>query len=302
MRRSMGVALAVVTALALVAGVLSRREPTTRVETPPAAEADSVSSVESGVTSALVPEGARPAPAAPKPERMLLVGDSVAFSLKDQLTVAAWANGISLSNAAVSGCSVIGGITTDTAGTPFPWSEGCAGGIPAYHERMVSMFQPQLVVWLSAWESVDRILDDGTWARFGTFEGNQRIMAEIDEAARRLTAGGARLVIVTLAPPPPDATDKHEAAVNLPLLNTLLREYAHDHPDKVFVAEMAELLCSTDACPSRVDGMVPRPDGVHFDDTHSGRWVADQLIPMLLAPVIPADPDEREARAGATRG
>jgi len=289
-RRSMGVALAVVTALALVAGALSRREPVTRVSTRGPRDAHSVSSVRSGVSPELVPRGARPAPAAPKPERILLVGDSVAFSLKDQLTIAGWANGISLYNASVSGCSVIGGITTDTAGTPFPWSAGCAGGIPAYHERMIAMFRPELVVWLSAWESVDRILDDGTWARFGTFEGNQRIMAEIDEAAQRLTAGGARLVIVALAPPPPDAPDKHEAAVNLPLLNTLLREYAHEHADKVFVAEMAELLCTTDTCPSTLDGMVPRPDGVHFDDTNSGRWVADHLIPMLLAPVIPAAP------------
>jgi hypothetical protein len=305
-RRSVGVALVVVTALALLAGALSRREPVRRVATPTVKvkgkSADPASSPGTAVSPEVVPDGARPAPVAPKPERILLVGDSVAFSLKDQLTIAAWANGIALYNASVSGCSVIGGITTDTAGTPFPWSAGCADGIPKYHEQMIAMFQPQLVVWLSAWDSVDRILDDGTWARFGTFEGNQAIIAEIDEAAQRLTAGGARLVIVTLPPPPPDAPDKHEAAVNLPLLNTLLRGYAHDHPDKVFVAEMAELLCSTDTCPSNVDGMVPRPDGVHFDDTHSGRWVADQLIPMLLAPVIPADPGTRETRAPATPG
>jgi len=295
----MGVALVVVTALALLAGGISSRRAVTRVATS-AHSQQKAASVRAEVRPELVPEGARPAPAAPKPERMLLVGDSVAFSLKDQLTIAAWANGIALYNVSVSGCSVIGGITTDTAGKPFPWSEGCASGIPKYQEQMVAMFQPQLVVWLSAWESVDRILDDGTWARFGTFEGNQRIMAEIDKAAQRLTAGGARLVIVALAPPPPDAPDKHEAAVNLPLLNTMLRQYAHDHSDKVFIVEMAELLCGTDTCPSTVDGLVPRPDGVHLDDTSSGRWVADHLIPMLLAPVIPADPDTHATRAATT--
>ena len=305
MRRSMGIALALVTGLALLAGALSTRQSATRVSTAVEVKGKRAGSTPSGPRVAapeLVPDGARPAPAAPKPERMLLVGDSVAFSLKDQLTIAGWANGIALYNASVSGCSVIGGITTDTEGTPFPWSEGCAGGIPAYHERMVAMFQPQLVVWLSAWESVDRILDDGTWARFGTLEGNQRIMAEIDEAAQRLTAGGARLVIVALAPPPPDAPDKHEAAVNLPLLNTMLRDYAHDHADKVFIVEMAELLCTADTCPATVQGIVPRPDGVHFDDTNSGRWVADHLIPMLLAPAIPAEPSDRVKRASAIPG
>ena len=133
----------------------------------------------------------------------------------------------------------------------------------------------------------------GTIVRFGTPDGNKRLMELIDEAAQRLTAGGARLVIVTLAPPPRENTDKHEATANRPILNELLREYAHEHPDNVFVAEMAEILCGEQICPSVVEGHTPRPDGVHFDDTAGGRWVSDQLIPMLLQPVIPADPRER---------
>jgi len=295
----MGVALAVVTALALLAGALSRREVATRVSTPPvpSREADAASP-----ESASTPAVAQPAPAMPAPRRMLLVGDSVAFSLKDQLLIAATAHGIAMHSAAASGCSVIGGVTTTPEGIPFPWAVGCAVAIPALHEQVISMVQPELVVWLSAWESVDRILDDGTWVQFGTFEGNQRIKAEIDEAAQRLTAGGARLVIVTLAPPPPDAPGKHDAMVRLPLLNTLLREYAREHADEVFIVEMAEILCPTEPCPSTVNGIVPRPDGIHFDDTVSGRWVADQLVPMLLAPVIPADPRTNEARAPAAPG
>jgi len=294
-RRSMGVALVVVTTLALLAGAISIRRPVTRVSTPAFAVKGKSADAASSASSApeLVPKGARPAPAIPTPQRMLLVGDSVAFSIKDQLYLAAGAQGISMHNGALSGCSVIGGITTDASGKPFPWSEGCARGIAKFHEELIAMVQPQLVVWISAWESVDRILEDGTWARFGTPEGNERIMEEIDAAAQRLTAGGARLVIVTLAPPPPDATGKHEATVNLPVLNDLLRQYAHDHSDKVFVVEMGEILCGEEICPSTVEGYSPRPDGVHFDDTAGGRWVSDQLIPMLLQPVIPANPRSR---------
>jgi hypothetical protein len=224
---------------------------------------------------------------------MLLVGDSVAFSLKDQLAIAAAAQGIAMHNASVSGCSVIGGVTVDPSDQPWPWAEGCAGGIPEAHEELIATVQPQLVVWMSAWESVDRRLDDGTIARFGTRKGNERIMELVDEAAQRLTAGGARLVIAMLAPPPPENKDKHEATVNLPILNDMLRQYAHDHSDKVFVVEMAEILCGTQLCPSIVDGYTPRPDGVHFDDTGAARWVSDQLIPMLLDPVIPAAPKKQ---------
>ena len=292
MRRSIWGALVSALALALLAGVVSTRRADPGVSaTKTGVKGASVS--EAAAVPALVPEGARAAPPAPPPERMMLVGDSVAYSIKDQLFLAAGAHGISMFNAAVSGCSVIAGVTTDPAGKPWPWAEGCAQGIPGYHEQVIAMFQPQLVVWISAWESVDRILADGTWVKFGTPEGKQRLMQEIDAAAQRLTAGGARLVIVTLAPPPPEATDKHEAAVNLPILNEMLREYAHHHPDKVFVAEMAKILCERDTCPMTIGGYTPRPDGVHFDDSAGGRWVSDQLIPMLLNPVIPADPPKQ---------
>jgi hypothetical protein len=291
-RRSVWGALVVTVLVAVLAGVASTRQVTSEVSTrrskPPA-------EVNGAVAPApvLVPGGAKQAPPAPPPERMLLVGDSVAFSIKDQLFLAAGAHGISMHNAAVSGCSVIGGVTLDPSDQPWPWAEGCAAGIAKFHSDLISMVQPQLVVWISSWESVDRRLADGTIVRFGTPDGNKRLMELIDEAAQRLTAGGARLVIVTLAPPPRENTDKHEATANLPILNELLREYAHEHPDNVFVAEMAEILCGEQICPSVVEGYTPRPDGVHFDDTAGGRWVSDQLIPMLLQPVIPADPRER---------
>src|SRR5688500_12879248 len=201
-RRSMWGALGVALLVALAAGAISSRQ----IASGSATSSNPATEVANAVAEkpALVPEGSRPAPAADPPERMLLVGDSVAFSIKDQLFLAAGAQGISMHNASVSGCSVIGGVTLDPSDSPWPWAEGCAQGIAKYHQDLIAMVQPQLVVWISAWESVDRMLDDGTIVRFGTRKGNKHILKLIDEAAQRLTAGGARLVIVPLAPPPPD--------------------------------------------------------------------------------------------------
>jgi hypothetical protein len=246
------------------------------------------------------PPAPQPAPPIPPPDRMVLFGDSIAVSIGDALELAAAAQGIFLHNASRSGCSQIDGITTTSDRVPFPWSTGCASGNAAFQRENIATYQPDVVVWLSTWESVDRILDDGTWARFGSFAGNPRILAEIEDAVGRLTAGGARLVVVIPAPVPPGASNAdHAAIVRLPLLTSVLREYARQHADRVFVVEMAELICPVGPpCPTVIDGYAPRPDGMHFDDPAGARWVADWLVPKLLAPVIPAAPAPGRTTAG----
>lgn len=224
----------------------------------------------------------------------------IAVSIAGELVMAAAAHGIVLHDATRSGCSQLDGITTTPDGTRFPWSTGCAAGNAAFRRDTIAVYQPDVVVWLSAWESVDRILDDGTWVHFGTFAGNPRIVAEMDEAVQRLTAGGARLVVVIPAPVPPGAeAADHAAIARLPHLSTLLREYARRHADRVFVVEMAELLCPAGPpCPTAIDGYAPRPDGMHFDDPAGARRAADWLIPKVLAPVTPAAPAPGRITAG----
>jgi hypothetical protein len=232
-----------------------------------------------------------PAPPSPPPQRMVLMGDSIALSIGDELAAVAPAYGVSFHDASFSGCSLITGITTAPDGRLFPWSEGCAQGIARYEQSVIADYQPDVVVWMSIWEAVDRILDDGAMARFGTVHGNMRVLVEIDQAVARLRASGARVVLVLLAPPPEGVTEADVTSVQrLSLLNALLREYARAHADAVSTVDMAEILCpSGRPCPNELAGTIPRPDGVHFDDPAGARWAAEQLFPKLLAPVIPGE-------------
>lgn len=49
--------------------------------------------------------------------------------------------------------------------------------------------RPDVVVWMSVWESVDRYFDHGAHVRPGTVLGNARLLAEIDKAVARLRSG-----------------------------------------------------------------------------------------------------------------
>lgn len=234
----------------------------------------------------------RPAPVAAPPERMLLMGDSVALSLAPSLVDASRAHGVSLHNGAVSGCSLIEGVTSSPDGRNFPWSVGCASGIARYEQDMISQYQPDVVVWMSAWETANRTLDDGSLVFPGTRRGNLRLLGEIDKAAGRLRAGGARLVMVLLAPVPQgfEQALEHTALNRLSCLNAMLEDYARRYSDSVSVVYMSEFLCPNGApCPAEVAGTIPRPDGVHFDDPAGARWAAEQLFPRLIAPQLPGD-------------
>ena len=224
------------------------------------------------------------------------MGDSVAWSIGPSLVAVAGEHGVYMHNAAISGCSLVEGLTSTPDGVLFPWSLGCAGAIAGYEEDRIREFRPDVVVWLSAWETANRTLADGTLVLPGTRHGNLRLLGEIDKAAGRLRAGGARLVMVLLAPVPHDLEEatKDTSIHRLSHLNAMLEDYARRHADSVSVVYMSEFLCPNGPpCPAEVGGTIPRPDGIHFDDPAGARWAAEQLLPRLLAPLVPGEPPVR---------
>jgi hypothetical protein len=295
-RRSVAVALFGV-CVATVAGLGVRPSPS--LATPPVpgrVGGDDISAGNLAATAPIaLPGGAvapRPAPVSP-PGRVLVLGDSIPHSLGPTLAAVAAEHGVSLHNGAISGCSMIDGVTSGRDGLHFPWSLGCAEAIAGYEQRMIADYQPDVVVWMSAWETSNRTLDDGALVWPGTRNGNLRLLAEIDEAAGRLRAGGARLVLVLLAPVPQgfEASTSDTTLDRLPYLNAMLEDYARRHADGVSVVYMSEFLCPNGPpCPAELGGLVPRPDGVHFDDPAGARWAAEQLVPRIMAPMLPGEP------------
>ena len=141
------------------------------------------------------------------------------------------------------------------------------------------------MLWLSSWESADRIVD-GETMKLGTESGDRLLQRLFDEAVGRLTATGARVVMLTR--PPPAATErfgepKPAEVERTAMLNDVLRRYAATHARTTLLIDLAEIVCPLGPpCPAEVDGVVLRPkDGRHFDGDGSN-WVASHLLDRLF--------------------
>jgi lysophospholipase L1-like esterase len=127
------------------------------------------------------------------------------------------------------------------------------------------------------------------------------MLEKIDEAARRLTSGGAHLAIATMAPRAPNdlvsASDAAETSRYV-RVNELYEQYARAHPDNVSVVDFAGALCpGGPPCPRTVDGIEPRPlDGLHFTPqtaAWAARWLLDTVLvcrPPTAGGLCPAQP------------
>jgi len=231
---------------------------------------------------------------APGVQRILVVGDSAADSLTPYLRQAAAPLGIEVFSAAIPGCGVIDGVTVDATGSPFIdliYDTGvCPGVAPRLQVEKVAEHEPDLVIWLSGWETWPNRILDGRMVEFGTIEGNLAIAGAVDRAVQRLTAAGGHVVMLPLAPnafpneyanpvDPEDTVAKQKLA-------GLMRSYGRHHTDTTSVVDLADLLCpGGPPCPDEVaPGIRPRPvDGYHFEGP-GATWLAERILDLALAP------------------
>ena len=220
-------------------------------------------------------------------QRVLLVGDSTACSLWPGLNAVGNAAGIATDQGSVFGCGVASGeITTTRNEAITPHSSRCAALVDSDESKALARARPTLVIWMSIWEKSDLVVDGKTVVA-GTPAGEKEIMARMDAALARLTAGGAHVALVTEAAPAPNpaqgtlttsATADNDGYVRL---DALLRRFQARHPGTVTLVDLATQLCPTGPpCPAKVDGIHARPDGRHFTPT-AATWAARYILTQI---------------------
>ncbi len=213
-----------------------------------------------------------------------VIGDSVAASLVPGLEARAATRGLAVAGAAIPGCGATDAFSLDDQGAPFSWSDDCVRAVPEVQQQLVAQFGPDVVVWLSSWETSDRLVGSER-VRFGTEQSDAAILRGMSDTLDRVSAGGARVVMLTL-PPRAERQDGRPVRAGFETtahLNGLIQEFAFGHADRVQLIDFANIVCPHGPpCPTQIDGMWLRPDGMHFTD-QTGGWAAERLLEILLA-------------------
>jgi len=217
---------------------------------------------------------------------VLLLGDSVAASLGEALGAEAASRGIPFSAATRAGCGMVTGIPALPDGTEIAWGRTCAESTSEYLTSSVESVAPDVVLWLSTWETADRIIG-GRFYDFGTPAADRVLLRRMEKTRSALAASGATIVMIANTP----RAEHSEVLVrdvqqerDYLHLNALYQRLADAHPESVRVLDLPAIVCPGGVpCPDTVDGVVLRPrDGGHFEGDGPA-WVAPRLFDAVTA-------------------
>jgi len=260
---SLGPAAAALLVIGLVL-VTRGGEPTLAVSTssPPRA-----SSLVSDVSGAVAP-----------PVRVLVVGDSVAFTMGQGLARAEPAWNLSVWNNSRLGCGLLRAEAVRIDGE---WidQEGTCNDWPARWQSYVEVFQPDVAVVLAgAWDLYDRRFAGQEFA-FGTPEADAFVLRELNAAVDVLSSRGATVLLLTTPRFEPRdlglvvGGPRFDRA-RIDRLNRLYKTLAARRDGDVVVLDLQRLV-------STGGDVEMQGDGVHFTPEGAdavARWLAPQIV------------------------
>lgn len=288
---AMALALGGVALVAAGCAVIAAAHPTT-------AERMTALMAESGATPLDPVVRSEPVPAAERPLRVSLFGDSVAWSYSVRATpgVLAAHRTAALYNHTDWGCQLV--VAARRSGDRADAADSTCSDWPTRWSDQVAAEHPDVAVLsVGVWEVFDRQLD-GQWLEFGAAAFDAHLDDTLDRALTILASSGARVAVTTAPYPdrpsgsesPAEWIDSPSTRARFDHLNQRLRAAADRH-DGV-VVDLASFWCPALAGPCSDDPL--RYDGIHFEpDTAPPRilgFVLDELRQPVAAPTVAAAP------------
>ncbi len=251
--------------------------------------------------------GAAPAGTSGADSKILIVGDSVAYTMGVGFeSNAAADNHVAVWNQAVLFCELVKGAHREN-GEVRPASDTCVNWDSDWRNA-IDVFKPDAtVLQIGAWEIFDREIN-GTWQTFGSPEYDAVLKPTLQKAVDALHSQGAPVIILTTPRfTRDDGTSAKEWTQNdvsrTDHFNALLREVAANNPGTVKLIDFGEYLCPKNECRKEIDGVPMRPDGLHFKEADAkvaALWLAPQF--RAIAQEAQENRDAKGAAGGTTPG
>lgn len=242
-------------------------------------------------TQSAAPPNATATPSAVSPSAVgktsvLVLGDSQAFTLSDGYVPMGDQIGLDVRNAGILGCGVVRGRPI-IDGVAHPDSfEQCDAWERTWRQAMASGDADVTMVFIGAWEILDRIVDGRRYA-VGTPEYDAYVESQLTRAFDIATAGGTPLVMLstpcyreTNAALGGLESDRNDPARRA-WFNNLAARVSERYGDAITRVDIGEFLCPNGAFTEQINGVTIRPDGVHFGKDGAGEvwhWLAPQVM------------------------
>jgi hypothetical protein len=211
-----------------------------------------------------------------------VIGDSVARDYAYYLAQRLGPRGVRLIDGALSGCPVgtLPLLFTTHGVTRRPREGDCPRIVMNKQQAVVNGYSPQLILWHSLIEIWD--VDAGTRVQSGSSEWARRVRAQWDDTLRRISRGGAQVVVIL--PLWYEHGSPHRLDAPGPSVEKLRDLYTRWAAARgVTVVDVAPLVCPSGPPCEPVNGIDFRPDTTHYDDP-GGAQVAAYLeshVPAL---------------------
>lgn len=236
------------------------------------------------LSAGATPRPQRPTPVVPGRLRVLLVGDSVAFSQG----YGADPSGATIIPGAHIGCGLVP-YTRKLSDELLLW-DGKPGACDGATEdwAFAATQQPDVIVLVAgAWEVYDRKIGSRTY-RVGTEAYAQLIYDHLDQVRRFFEARTSAPLVIEdvpcMNPPQLGLGEKRSVradAQRVEWVNDVFRNFAETFPGKVSMVDVSTLVCPHGEPRKKLDGVDVRPDGAHYNpEATTALW--NWLTPRLL--------------------
>jgi peptidoglycan/LPS O-acetylase OafA/YrhL len=252
---------------------------------------------EQPVTTTIVSPGHRlPAVPEDRPLRVMVGGDSQAWSL-----VFPWISrqrrqpaDIDLRMVADLGCTITPGVAIVDG---VEQREKRCDDWPSTWRATAFDFRPDVVVAMwGAWEVFDHRIDDRTLVA-GTPEFSAAYEQALAESIEMVAAVSpdTRLVFAVVPcmtennPFLGGAESPRNDPANIQWVNEHTAAVTARYAGRAMLVDLGPLVCEAGVPLEEVDGLVPRPDGIHFSDDYAAvawRYIAERMRPWLEAPAV----------------